>query len=53
MNKGNCALYEGSEKSEYFCKFCGCRAPSIQSLTARKCARHPAGVNKGNYAPAL
>jgi DNA-directed RNA polymerase subunit RPC12/RpoP len=34
----------------YYCKYCGTKAPSIASLTATTCPRHPAGVNKGKHA---
>jgi DNA-directed RNA polymerase subunit RPC12/RpoP len=34
----------------YYCKYCGAKAPSIASLTASPCFRHPAGANKGKHA---
>ena len=34
----------------YYCKYCGTKAPSIASLTASPCFRHPAGANKGKHA---
>jgi hypothetical protein len=30
----------------YYCKYCGTKAPSIASLVAAPCFRHPAGANK-------
>jgi len=50
---GRHALYEGSEKAEYFCKFCGRKAGDLRSLTAGKCQRHPKGPFKGCHVPAL
>jgi hypothetical protein len=35
---------------KFYCQYCGTYAISIQSLTARRCVRHPLGVNKGNCA---
>ncbi|MBR1713639.1 MAG: hypothetical protein IJ717_01655 [Treponema sp.] len=35
---------------KFYCQYCGTYAISIQSLTARRCVRHPFGVNKGNCA---
>lgn len=51
-NKGNHALYYGTEKSEYKCRFCGHHANSISNLTAKQCVNHPNGKNKGNHDPA-
>ena len=51
--KGNHALYEGGEKSQYTCKYCGNQASSISSLTNGSCSRHPNGSYKGHHAPAL
>lgn len=31
----------------YYCKNCGTRHTSLQSLTAGSCLRHPLGANKG------
>jgi hypothetical protein len=52
-NKGNHALYEGSEKSKYTCKYCGTTNSSISNLTNGPCMRHPNGANKGKHEPAL
>ncbi|HPB82151.1 MAG TPA: hypothetical protein PK200_08960, partial [Spirochaetota bacterium] len=52
-NKGKHKLYEGTEKSQYFCKHCGYKSSSISSLTASSCPRHPDGANKGKHSPAL
>ncbi|MBQ7209187.1 MAG: hypothetical protein IJS01_15435 [Lentisphaeria bacterium] len=36
---------------EYFyCRYCGIRRSSVQSLTAGFCSRHPAGPGKGRHA---
>jgi ribosomal protein L37E len=51
-NKGNHALYEGSEKAKYTCKYCGYQSYSISSLTGGSCIRHPSGANKGHHSPA-
>ena len=58
--KGGCArnpngnlheLYEGSEKSQYTCKYCGRQYASIDSMTKVPCIKHP---NKGwKHEPAL
>ncbi len=34
----------------YYCKYCGQRYPSISSLTAGNCQRHPDGQYKGKHA---
>jgi hypothetical protein len=34
----------------YYCKYCGTKAPSIASLTISNCSRHPNGENKGKHA---
>jgi len=33
----------------YYCKYCGTKAPSIASLTVNTCPRHPSGPNKGKH----
>ena len=33
----------------YYCKYCGTKAPSINSLTATPCPRHPNGASKGKH----
>jgi DNA-directed RNA polymerase subunit RPC12/RpoP len=35
--------------SNYYCKNCGIKFTSIQSLTANHCIRHHLGPNKGNH----
>jgi hypothetical protein len=32
-----------------YCKYCGAKAPSIASLTASSCPRHPSGAHKGKH----
>ncbi|MBW5400034.1 hypothetical protein E6A47_08220 [Brachyspira pilosicoli] len=49
--KGRHKPYEGNEKSQYFCKYCGAKFSTISSLTNNFCSKHPNG--KGNHAPAL
>ena len=34
----------------YYCKYCGQRYNSINSLTANNCGRHPDGAYKGRHA---
>ncbi|MBQ4378821.1 MAG: hypothetical protein II821_06460 [Treponema sp.] len=51
--KGKHKLYEGSEKSQYLCKYCGQKFSSIQSLTTNKCFKHPSGAFQGRHSPAL
>lgn len=46
-------MYEGSEKSQYTCKYCGQKYSSISSLTNYNCQRHPNGNGKGRHAPTL
>jgi len=36
-------LYEGSEKKEYTCKYCGTKRSSISSLTSSTCSKNPNG----------
>lgn len=38
--------------TDYYCRYCGQRYSSINSLTAGKCSRHPLGAYKGRHAPA-
>ena len=52
-HKGKHKLYEGSEKSQYVCKYCGTKYSSLSSLTSGSCMRHPNGSHKGKHAPAL
>jgi hypothetical protein len=33
-----------------YCKYCGYKASTIQSLTANSCMRHPLGSLKGKHA---
>ena len=51
-NKGRHKLYEGEEKSQYTCKYCGQKYSALSSLTSGYCYRHPDGTNKGRHAPA-
>ena len=37
----------------YYCKYCGHKTTSVNSLTASLCQRHPDGPAKGRHAPAL
>jgi len=53
MNKGKHKLYEGSEKTQYLCKYCGNKYPSIKLMTSSYCSRHPNGSNKGTHSPSL
>lgn len=41
------ALAEG--KKAYYCKHCGHKAASIQTLTANKCLWHPSGAFAGRH----
>ena len=34
----------------YYCKYCGHKTTSVNSLTASLCQRHPAGPAKGRHA---
>jgi hypothetical protein len=52
-NKGKHKLYEGSEKTQYVCKYCGAKSPNLVSLTMGSCLRHPNGANKGKHSPSL
>jgi predicted nucleic acid-binding Zn ribbon protein len=33
----------------YYCKYCGTKTSSINSLTANVCSRHPSGSGKGKH----
>ena len=35
--------------ANYYCKNCGARFSSVNSLTAASCPRHPAGCNRGKH----
>ena len=35
--------------ANFYCKHCGARFSSVNSLTAGSCPRHPAGCNKGRH----
>lgn len=52
VNKGRHSAYEGADKSEYVCKYCGQKRHSVQALATAPCPRHPDGVNKGKHSPA-
>ncbi len=36
--------------ANYYCKYCGLRFSSVQSLTAGRCNRHPDGPCQGRHA---
>jgi hypothetical protein len=36
--------------SNYYCKYCGFKSPSVSHLTGNSCSRHPSGSNKGKHA---
>ena len=40
----------GAAMQHYYCKYCGYKTTSIQTLTASMCQRHPAGPGKGRHA---
>ena len=44
-----CAIAAQTVKN-YYCKYCGHKATSVNSLTASLCLRHPAGPAKGRHA---
>ncbi|MBP5452663.1 MAG: hypothetical protein J6Y16_10550 [Treponema sp.] len=50
--KGRHKPYEGNEKAQYSCKYCGRQYSSISSLTGNTCPRHPCGAYKGSHSPA-
>ena len=35
--------------ANFYCEYCGQKFPSVSSLTASSCARHPAGFCKGKH----
>ena len=35
--------------ANYYCEYCGAKFPSIASLTAQGCFRHPDGAHKGKH----
>lgn len=39
--------------AQFYCEYCGAKYPSVASLTAIGCPRHPNGPHKGKHAPAL
>ncbi len=45
---GLCAADQA--KKYFFCKYCGMKFGSVQSLTASLCQRHPNGPGKGRHA---
>jgi hypothetical protein len=45
-------LYEGGEKPQYTCKYCGMNKKTLRDLTGNLCSRHPAGSGK-YHEPAL
>ena len=36
--------------ARFYCKYCGAAFPSVQSLTACNCSRHPDGPHRGKHA---
>lgn len=44
-----CAL-SASAAQHFYCKYCGYKTTSVNSLTASLCQRHPNGPGKGRYA---
>ncbi|MBR4251666.1 MAG: hypothetical protein IKQ15_05160 [Kiritimatiellae bacterium] len=42
-------MYEGGERDEYFCVFCGTRNRSLSSLLSGSCPKHPDGYCKGKH----
>ena len=44
-----CAVAAPAVKN-YYCKYCGHKTTSVNSLTASLCQRHPAGPAKGRHA---
>jgi hypothetical protein len=48
---GRHELYEGSEKQEYICKYCGMKYRDLKALTNSTCLRHP--VKGRKHEPAL
>ena len=41
-----------STVKHYYCKYCGHKTTSVNSLTASLCQRHSDGALKGRHAPA-
>jgi len=37
--------------SKFYCEYCGSTYPSIASMTAGTCSRHPDGPSKGRHRP--
>ena len=35
--------------ANFYCEYCGYKYPTVQSLVAQLCIRHPAGINKGRH----
>ena len=35
--------------ANFYCEYCGSRYPSVASLTANTCPRHPNGTHKGKH----
>ena len=44
------ALAQAKKPPAFYCKYCGHKAPSVASLTASACIRHPDGPHKGRHA---
>ena len=39
-----------AEAKYFYCRYCGVRRESVQSLTSGFCLRHPDGPNRGRHA---
>jgi hypothetical protein len=35
--------------ANFYCEYCGTKAPSVSSLTTGSCRNHPAGSHKGKH----
>ena len=35
--------------ANFYCEYCGIKAPSVSSLTSGSCHRHPNGPHKGRH----
>ena len=44
------ALFAASAAQHFYCKYCGHKTTSVNSLTSSLCQRHPNGPGKGRHA---
>ena len=44
------SLAVGTAVQHYYCKYCGHKTTSVNSLTSSPCQRHPSGPGKGRHA---